>query len=177
MCHKSECTVRSTKGVKLKGRVDKAEARRTGESTVAATGPGEGTADQNVCNISLAVPSSQGSDHGDMRVHHTHTNIQTLNMTYKMVGSTAAGTTMKRYKRSGSTAEWSSKGVQMLEGRSDDKKTGFKGEAIEDEKGRRASGSVTPSLNDDSGDEDICHTYVVPKTTQLVPYCISPCPE
>ncbi|KIK96299.1 hypothetical protein PAXRUDRAFT_10901 [Paxillus rubicundulus Ve08.2h10] len=51
------------------------------------------------------------------------------------------------------------------------------GEAIEDKKGGRASGSVTPSSNDDGGDEDVRHTYIVPKTTQPVPYHISPCPE
>ncbi|KIK77076.1 hypothetical protein PAXRUDRAFT_167893 [Paxillus rubicundulus Ve08.2h10] len=52
-----------------------------------------------------------------------------------------------------------------------------RGEAIEDEKGGRASGNVTPSSNDGDGDEDIHHTYIVPKTTQPVPYRISPCPE
>ncbi|KIK74621.1 hypothetical protein PAXRUDRAFT_124750, partial [Paxillus rubicundulus Ve08.2h10] len=31
------------------------------------------------------------------------------------------------------------------------------------EKGRRASGSAAPSFNNVSGDEDICHMYIVPK--------------
>ncbi|KIK71867.1 hypothetical protein PAXRUDRAFT_181701 [Paxillus rubicundulus Ve08.2h10] len=46
-----------------------------------------------------------------------------------------------------------------------------------DETGEWASGSVTPSSNDDSGDEDVCHTYIVPNMTQPPPYHALPTPD
>jgi hypothetical protein len=39
----------------------------------------------------------------------------------------------------------------------------------EDEKGGRASGSAALSSNDDGGDEDVRHAYVVPKPTHHLP--------
>ncbi|KIJ10098.1 hypothetical protein PAXINDRAFT_16890 [Paxillus involutus ATCC 200175] len=50
------------------------------------------------------------------------------------------------------------------------------GEGGNGEKDERASGIADPSLDDDSGDEDIHHTYVVPNPTQLTPYPNKPRP-
>ncbi|KIJ06697.1 hypothetical protein PAXINDRAFT_20106 [Paxillus involutus ATCC 200175] len=44
------------------------------------------------------------------------------------------------------------------------------GVEVENEKGEWASGIKDPSLNDDDGNEDIHHAYIIPNTTQLVPY-------
>ncbi|KIJ09850.1 hypothetical protein PAXINDRAFT_17104, partial [Paxillus involutus ATCC 200175] len=46
----------------------------------------------------------------------------------------------------------------------------------EDEKGEWASGIETPSSNDDGGDEDIRHAYVVPTSTLPPPYHALPPP-
>ncbi|KIJ19510.1 hypothetical protein PAXINDRAFT_8001 [Paxillus involutus ATCC 200175] len=46
-----------------------------------------------------------------------------------------------------------------------------------DKKGEWASGIEDPSSNDDGGDEDVRHAYVVPNTTQPVPYHIPPPPN
>ncbi|KIK79028.1 hypothetical protein PAXRUDRAFT_162406, partial [Paxillus rubicundulus Ve08.2h10] len=132
--------------------------------------PGEGTTNLNVCNISLAVPSSLGSDCGDLSVHHAYTIPQTLNTPHKTVTGAATDTAnpnMKSARPAGALCTGNTYNVTEE----------VEGEAIKDEKGGRASGSVTPSLNDDGGDEDICHTYILPKPTQPVPCHISPCPE
>ncbi|KIJ06131.1 hypothetical protein PAXINDRAFT_20666 [Paxillus involutus ATCC 200175] len=47
----------------------------------------------------------------------------------------------------------------------------------EDEKGRRASESAALSLNDDSGDEDVRHAYVIPKPAPPSPYHVPPPPD
>ncbi|KIJ07416.1 hypothetical protein PAXINDRAFT_19392 [Paxillus involutus ATCC 200175] len=51
------------------------------------------------------------------------------------------------------------------------------GTTMPDEKGEWASGIKDPSSNDDGGDEDVRHAYVVPDTTQPVPYHIPPPPN
>ncbi|KIJ10471.1 hypothetical protein PAXINDRAFT_102023 [Paxillus involutus ATCC 200175] len=48
---------------------------------------------------------------------------------------------------------------------------------VVEEKGEWASGIKHPSSNDDSGDEDVRHVYIVPNTTQLVPYHALPIPN
>ncbi|KIJ21103.1 hypothetical protein PAXINDRAFT_6883 [Paxillus involutus ATCC 200175] len=45
------------------------------------------------------------------------------------------------------------------------------------EEGEWASGIDDLSSNDDSGDEDVRHAYVVPNSTQLVPYHAEPPPD
>ncbi|KIJ05892.1 hypothetical protein PAXINDRAFT_20878, partial [Paxillus involutus ATCC 200175] len=47
----------------------------------------------------------------------------------------------------------------------------------EDEKGGRASESAALSSNDDGGDEDVRHAYVVPKPVPPSPYQIPPSPD
>ncbi|KIJ12359.1 hypothetical protein PAXINDRAFT_14835 [Paxillus involutus ATCC 200175] len=47
----------------------------------------------------------------------------------------------------------------------------------EDEKGEWASGIETPSSNDDGGDEDVRHAYVVPTSTLPPPYHALPTPD
>ncbi|KIJ05737.1 hypothetical protein PAXINDRAFT_21032, partial [Paxillus involutus ATCC 200175] len=47
----------------------------------------------------------------------------------------------------------------------------------EDEKGEWASGIETPSSNDDGGDEDVRHAYVIPNTTLPPPYHALPPPD
>ncbi|KIJ11252.1 hypothetical protein PAXINDRAFT_15882 [Paxillus involutus ATCC 200175] len=47
----------------------------------------------------------------------------------------------------------------------------------EDEKGEWASGIETPSSNDDGGDEDVRHVYVVPTSTLPSPYLALPTPN
>ncbi|KIJ07980.1 hypothetical protein PAXINDRAFT_18855 [Paxillus involutus ATCC 200175] len=47
----------------------------------------------------------------------------------------------------------------------------------EDEKGEWASGIETPSSNDDGGDEDVRHMYVVPTSTLPPPYHALPTPD
>ncbi|KIK77261.1 hypothetical protein PAXRUDRAFT_167412, partial [Paxillus rubicundulus Ve08.2h10] len=149
--------------------------------------PGEGTADQNVCSISLATtPSSLGDDSGDLSVHCACTIPQTLNTPHETISGTATDIVNPNTKSAGPTkpagaprtgnARDVNKEVKGTGGKVDAQQS-QRGEAIEDEKGGRASGSVTPSSNDGGGDEDIHHVYVVPKTTQPVPYHISPCPE
>ncbi|KIJ10859.1 hypothetical protein PAXINDRAFT_16193, partial [Paxillus involutus ATCC 200175] len=51
------------------------------------------------------------------------------------------------------------------------------GTTMPDEKGEWASGIKDPSSNDDGGDEDVRHAYVVPDTTQPVPYHVPPPPN
>ncbi|KIK75078.1 hypothetical protein PAXRUDRAFT_19300 [Paxillus rubicundulus Ve08.2h10] len=53
---------KSARGEELRSRGDKAEARRTGESAVAATGPGEGTADQNTLDTPHETISGTAAD-------------------------------------------------------------------------------------------------------------------
>jgi hypothetical protein len=48
---------------------------------------------------------------------------------------------------------------------------------IEDEKGGRASESAALSSNDDGGDEDVRHTYVVPEPVPPSPYQVPPPPD
>ncbi|KIJ11539.1 hypothetical protein PAXINDRAFT_15538 [Paxillus involutus ATCC 200175] len=62
-----------------------------------------------------------------------------------------------------------------LRSESNENEEGKKG--IEDKKGEWASGIEDPSSNDNSGDEDIHHVYVVPNTTQPVPYHALPTPN
>ncbi|KAF8838889.1 hypothetical protein BDN67DRAFT_1012724 [Paxillus ammoniavirescens] len=47
----------------------------------------------------------------------------------------------------------------------------------EDEKGEWASGDAAPSSNNDGGDKSICHTYIIPNTTQPPPYHALPTPD
>ncbi|KIJ06693.1 hypothetical protein PAXINDRAFT_20112 [Paxillus involutus ATCC 200175] len=47
----------------------------------------------------------------------------------------------------------------------------------EDEKGRRASESVALSSNDDGGDKDIRHAYIVPKPAPPSPNHVPPPPD
>ncbi|KIJ09965.1 hypothetical protein PAXINDRAFT_16971 [Paxillus involutus ATCC 200175] len=47
----------------------------------------------------------------------------------------------------------------------------------EDEKGGRASESAALSLNDDGGDEDVRHAYIVPKPVPPSPYQVPPSPD
>ncbi|KIK80248.1 hypothetical protein PAXRUDRAFT_15892 [Paxillus rubicundulus Ve08.2h10] len=142
------CTAKSARGEELRSRGDKAEARRTGESTVTATGPGEGTADQNVCSVSLAAtPSSLGDDGRDPSVHCACTIPQTLNTPHETVSGTATDTANPNVKSARPTKPG----------------TGGKGERDE-----RASGSVTPSSDNNCGDE-VRHTYAVPDSTPPPP--------
>ncbi|KIJ09143.1 hypothetical protein PAXINDRAFT_17768 [Paxillus involutus ATCC 200175] len=46
-----------------------------------------------------------------------------------------------------------------------------------DEKGVWASGIEDPSSNDDSGDEEVCHAYIIPNTTLPPPYHALPTPD
>ncbi|KIJ21316.1 hypothetical protein PAXINDRAFT_5492 [Paxillus involutus ATCC 200175] len=59
--------------------------------------------------------------------------------------------------------------------KSNENEEGKKG--IGDEKGEWASGIEDPSSNDDGGDEDVHRTYIVPNTTQPVPYHALPTPN
>jgi hypothetical protein len=47
----------------------------------------------------------------------------------------------------------------------------------EDDMGEWASGIETPSSNDDSGDEDVRHAYIVPTSTLPPPYHALPTPD
>ncbi|KIJ16557.1 hypothetical protein PAXINDRAFT_11007 [Paxillus involutus ATCC 200175] len=47
----------------------------------------------------------------------------------------------------------------------------------EDEKGEWASGTEIPSSNDDGGDEDVRHVYVIPTSTLPPPYHTLPTPH
>ncbi|KIJ10261.1 hypothetical protein PAXINDRAFT_16705 [Paxillus involutus ATCC 200175] len=48
---------------------------------------------------------------------------------------------------------------------------------VEGKTGEWASGIENPSSNDNGGDEDVRHAYVVPNLTQLPPYHILPTPD
>ncbi|KIJ21289.1 hypothetical protein PAXINDRAFT_5472 [Paxillus involutus ATCC 200175] len=48
---------------------------------------------------------------------------------------------------------------------------------VENEKGRRASESAALSSNDNSGDEDVHHTYIIPKPALPAPYHVPPRPD
>ncbi|KIK76758.1 hypothetical protein PAXRUDRAFT_46771, partial [Paxillus rubicundulus Ve08.2h10] len=85
---------------------------------------------------------------------------QTLDTTHETVGGAATDTANPNVKSAGPTKPAGAP------------RTGSAREITEEVE--RASGSVTPSSNDDGGNEDVRHTYIVPKTTQPVPYCILP---
>ncbi|KIJ14747.1 hypothetical protein PAXINDRAFT_12575 [Paxillus involutus ATCC 200175] len=110
-------------------------------------------------------------DGEDVHVHHAHVEPQQPQTTRQTaVDDEAADTTDPHANSAGpavpvGTTNEPSNGIDE----------GEKG-GEEDEKGEWASGIETPSSNDDGGDEDVRHAYVVPTSTLPPPYHALPPP-
>jgi hypothetical protein len=118
-------------------------------------------------------PRGQDDDGMDNNNQHTHITPQEPQMTGQTANDEAADTSNPNADSARLTMP-----VGTLCGprsKSNENEEGKKG--IEDEKGEWASGIEDPSSNDDGGDEDIRHAYIIPNTTQLVPYHALPTPN
>ncbi|KIJ05778.1 hypothetical protein PAXINDRAFT_20987 [Paxillus involutus ATCC 200175] len=144
--------------------------------------PGRGATDQTASSVSqAATPSSQDDDGDDVHVHHTHVEPHPLNSTLQTAVEEATDTSNPNATSAGPT-EPAGTSHGMLNGIDDGVEGGNSREVVkdvkvEDEKGEWVSGIEDPSSNNDGGDEDICHLYVVPNATQPVPYHTLPTPN
>ncbi|KIK76341.1 hypothetical protein PAXRUDRAFT_170225, partial [Paxillus rubicundulus Ve08.2h10] len=110
----------------------------------------------------------EDGDNDNDNDHHSHVEPQQPKSTCQMAINKATDTTDPNAMGAGPAVP-----VGMTNGPPN------KGRNIEkvDEAGEWASGSVTPSSNDDGGDKNIHHTYVVPNTTRPPPYHTLPTPD
>ncbi|KIJ05105.1 hypothetical protein PAXINDRAFT_21611 [Paxillus involutus ATCC 200175] len=108
----------------------------------------------------------------DVHVHHAHVEPQQPQTTHQ-----TAADTMDPHANSAGPAVPVGTLNEPLNGIDEGVEEGDRKVEEEDEKGRRVSESAAPSSNDDSGDEDVCYVYVVPKPVPPSPYHIPPPPD
>ncbi|KIJ19312.1 hypothetical protein PAXINDRAFT_7805 [Paxillus involutus ATCC 200175] len=117
--------------------------------------------------------SEEADDEGgdDVDVDHAHVVLQTPHMTRQTAYNEAADPSNPNARGAGTTKP---------AGRSyeppNKSNKGEKG-GEEDDMGEWASGIETPSSNDNGGDEDVHHAYVVPTSTLPPPYHALPTPD
>ncbi|KIJ10618.1 hypothetical protein PAXINDRAFT_16388 [Paxillus involutus ATCC 200175] len=155
-----------------KGRVLKGE---NDEWVAAASKPGNGAMDQ-------WAGGADDEDGDDVDVDHTHVVLQTPHLTHQTADDDEATDTTDPHANStgptvpvGTTNEplnGIDNEVEGGNGREVNKDIG-----IEDEEGEWASGINDLSSNNDGGDEDVRHVYVIPNSTQPVPYHAEPPPD
>ncbi|KIJ12713.1 hypothetical protein PAXINDRAFT_14471 [Paxillus involutus ATCC 200175] len=114
-------------------------------------------------------PDDKDGDNVD--VDHAHVVPQHLKTTRQTAYNKAADTSNPNAMSTGPTEP-----VGMSNEPRNESNEGEKG-GEEDEKGVWASGIEDPSSNDDGGDEDVRHVYVVPNTTLPPPYHALPTPD
>ncbi|KAF8841210.1 hypothetical protein BDN67DRAFT_1010773 [Paxillus ammoniavirescens] len=117
-------------------------------------------------------PRGQDDNGMDNDVQHTHVAPQEPQTTGQTANDKAADTSNPNTDSARLTMPVGTSCGPWSESNKNEEKKG-----IEDEKGEWASGIEDPSSNDDGGDEDVHHTYIVPNTTQPVPYHALPTPN
>ncbi|KIJ12166.1 hypothetical protein PAXINDRAFT_14940 [Paxillus involutus ATCC 200175] len=114
-------------------------------------------------------------DGEDVHIHYAQVEPQSPKLTRQMAYKEAADPS-KPNARAGPT-EPAGTSHQPLNDVDEGVKEGDRKVEEEDEKGGRASESVALSSNDNGGDKDVRHMYVVPKPAPPFPYHVPPPPD
>ncbi|KIJ05233.1 hypothetical protein PAXINDRAFT_21488, partial [Paxillus involutus ATCC 200175] len=121
-------------------------------------------------------------DGSDVDVHRAYVVPQEPHTVSQTALDEAADTSNPNATSAGTTMPVGTSNGPSNELRNESKEKGKGGEVVEDveeedEKGGRASGIEDPSSNDDGGDEDVRHAYVVPKPASPSPNHVPPPPD
>ncbi|KIJ06368.1 hypothetical protein PAXINDRAFT_20441 [Paxillus involutus ATCC 200175] len=141
------------------------------------------TADPNALqSTSLEGESADDEDGDDIDVGHAHVVPHPPSSTRRTANKEATGTTNPDARCAGTTMSVGTSYGPSNKLRNESKEKGKGGEVVEDvkeedEKGGRASESAALSSNDDGGDKDVRHAYVIPKPAPPSPYHIPPPPD
>ncbi|KIJ12433.1 hypothetical protein PAXINDRAFT_14757 [Paxillus involutus ATCC 200175] len=146
------------------GHVPKIETRRTREDVEWSR--------ERVESRSRGSEEADDEDGDDVDIDHAHVVLQTPHSTCQTAVDDEAADTMDPHANSTGPAV----PVGTMNEPSNGIDKGEKG-GEEDEKGEWASGIETPSSNDDGGDKDVRHAYVVPTSTLPPPYHALPTPD
>ncbi|KIJ04447.1 hypothetical protein PAXINDRAFT_22263, partial [Paxillus involutus ATCC 200175] len=116
-------------------------------------------------------------DGEDVHVHHAHVEPQQPQTTRQTADDDEAADTTDPHANSAGPAVPVGTMHEPSNGVDEGVEEGDRRVEAEDEKGGRASGSAAPSSNDDGGDEDVRHAYVVPKPAPPSPNHVPPPPD
>jgi hypothetical protein len=151
------------------GRVPRTETHRTHED-------GEGSR-RGVVESRNRGSRAVDEDGEDVHVHHAHVEPQQPQTTRQTAVDDEAADTTDPHANSAGPAVPVGTTNEPSNGVDEGVEEGDRRVEAEDEKGGRASGSAAPSSNDDGGDEDVRHAYVVPKPATSAPYHVPPSPD